>query len=201
MISQQPKERLTLSLFVVVVIQSLSCAQLFVTPRTVAQQVPLSMRLSRQAYWSRLPFSSPGNLPRPGIKAMSPALANRFFTAEGLFHCARPKFMRLAWMGHPLLVYPVTRIMMQKALCKVAARASSMWPCTVDWQRRVLHTERNWAVNNHHWVVRCGMREMCSMHFWSWGKKWESHIKPVQWPEWEQWLENLSKYVTGGLQK
>ena len=133
-----------------VVIQSLSHAQLFVIPRTVAHQVPLSMRLSRQAYWSRLPFSSPGNLPRPGIKAMSLALANRFFTAEGLFHCARPKFMRLAWMGHPLLVYPVTRIMMQKALCKVAVRASSLWPCTVDWQRRVVHTERNWAVNNHH---------------------------------------------------
>ena len=94
--SQQPKETLTLSLFVVVVIRSLSHAQLFVTPRTVAHQVPLSMRLSRQAYWSLLPFSSPGNLPRPGIKAMSPALANRFFTAEGLFHCARPKFMRLA---------------------------------------------------------------------------------------------------------
>ena len=29
---------------------------------------------SRQEYWSRLPFPSPGNLPDPGIKPMSAAL-------------------------------------------------------------------------------------------------------------------------------
>ena len=31
-----------------------------VTPWTVARQAPLSMEFSRQEYWSRLPFSSPG---------------------------------------------------------------------------------------------------------------------------------------------
>ena len=30
--------------------------------------------ISRQAYWSGLPFPSPGNLPSPGIKPSSPAL-------------------------------------------------------------------------------------------------------------------------------
>ena len=29
---------------------------------TVARQTPLSMRLSRQDYWSRLPFPTPGDL-------------------------------------------------------------------------------------------------------------------------------------------
>ena len=29
-----------------------------------------------------LPFPSPGDLPDPGIKSMSPALSGRFFTAE-----------------------------------------------------------------------------------------------------------------------
>ena len=83
--SQQPKERLTLSRFVVV-IQPLSHAQLFVTPWTVAHQVPLSMRLSRQEYWSGLPFSSPGNLPRPGIEPMSPELADSLLLSnQGLF--------------------------------------------------------------------------------------------------------------------
>ena len=43
------------------------------TPQTVAHQVPLSMRLSRQEYWSRLPCPSPGDLPNPGTEAMSPA--------------------------------------------------------------------------------------------------------------------------------
>ena len=41
---------------------------------TVACKAPLPMGLSRQEYWSGLPFSSPGNLPDPGIKPGSPAL-------------------------------------------------------------------------------------------------------------------------------
>ena len=32
--------------------------------------------------WSRLPFVFPGDLPNPGIRCASPALAGRFFTAE-----------------------------------------------------------------------------------------------------------------------
>ena len=39
-----------------------------------AHQAPLSMDFSRQEYWSGLPFTSPGNLPNPGIKPGSLAL-------------------------------------------------------------------------------------------------------------------------------
>ena len=53
--------------------QSLSCVQFFATPWTVAHQAPLSMGFSRQEYWSGLPFSSPGDLPNPGIELGSPA--------------------------------------------------------------------------------------------------------------------------------
>ena len=42
-------------------------------PWTAALQAPLSMRFSRQGYWSGLPFP-PGDLPNPGIKPWSPAL-------------------------------------------------------------------------------------------------------------------------------
>ena len=52
--------------------QSLGGVQLFVTPWTVACQVPLSMGLSLQEYWSELPFPPAGNLPGPGIKPTSP---------------------------------------------------------------------------------------------------------------------------------
>ena len=45
-----------------------------VTPWTVAHQAPLSMGLSRQEYWSGLPFPSPGDLSNPGIEPGSPAL-------------------------------------------------------------------------------------------------------------------------------
>ena len=40
------------------------------------------MGFSRQEYWSGLPFPSPEDLPNPGIKLMSPALAGGFFTTE-----------------------------------------------------------------------------------------------------------------------
>ena len=37
-------------------------------------KAPLSMRFSRQGYWSGLPFSSPGDIPNPGIEPRSSAL-------------------------------------------------------------------------------------------------------------------------------
>ena len=54
---------------------------LFVTPKTVAHQAPLSTGFSRQEYWSELPCLSPGNLPHPEIEPTSltsAALAGRF---------------------------------------------------------------------------------------------------------------------------
>ena len=71
--------------------QSLNCVQLFVTPQTVAHQAPLSMKFSRQEYWSGLPFPFPGDLPDPGIKPaslVSPSLTNRFF-----YHCTTYNWM------------------------------------------------------------------------------------------------------------
>ena len=44
-------------------------------------QAPPSMGFSRQEYWNRLPCPPPGDLPNPGIKSRSPALAGGFFTA------------------------------------------------------------------------------------------------------------------------
>ena len=63
-------------------VKSLSRVQLFVTPRTVAHQAPPSMGFSRQEYWSRLPFPSPGDLPKPGIEPGSPALPANALTSE-----------------------------------------------------------------------------------------------------------------------
>ena len=47
---------------------------LFVTPWTIAHKAPLSMEFSRQKYWSRFPFLSPGHLLDPGIEPGSPVL-------------------------------------------------------------------------------------------------------------------------------
>ena len=59
-----------------------SHVQLFVILWTVTHQAPLSMGLSRQEHWSKLPFPPPGDLPDPGIESASPVLVDRFFTTE-----------------------------------------------------------------------------------------------------------------------
>ena len=48
----------------VYVCELLSCVQLFATSWTIGHQAPLSMRFSRQGYWSGLPFCSPRNTVR-----------------------------------------------------------------------------------------------------------------------------------------
>ena len=54
----------------------------FVSSWTVARPAPLSMGLPRQEYRSGLPFPSPRDLPDPGIKTLSAALAGKFFITE-----------------------------------------------------------------------------------------------------------------------
>ena len=69
--------------FLCVHAQSLSHIQCFETPWTVARQAPQSMGLSRQEYWSGLPFPTPVDLPDPGIEPApldSPALTGAFLT-------------------------------------------------------------------------------------------------------------------------
>ena len=58
-----------------------SC-QIFVTPWTVACQVPLSLEFSRQEYWRRLPCPSPGDVPNPEIKPRSSALQADSLSSE-----------------------------------------------------------------------------------------------------------------------
>ena len=54
--------------------------RLSATPRTA----PARLFCPWQELWSGLPFPSPGNLPHPGIKPASPALAGGFYTTEPL---------------------------------------------------------------------------------------------------------------------
>ena len=70
-----------------VCVRLLSCSVMSdsAAPWTVALQAPLSTGVSRQGYWSGLPFPSPGGLPHPGVEPeslSSPALADRFFTTS-----------------------------------------------------------------------------------------------------------------------
>ena len=42
--------------------------------QAMAHKDPLSIEFFKQEYWSGLPFPTPGDLPDPGVKPMSPAL-------------------------------------------------------------------------------------------------------------------------------
>ena len=88
----------------VLVVQS--CPTLSI-PWMVARQAPLSMGFFRCKYWSKLPFPTPGDLPDPGIKPVSPAppaLAGRFFTTElpGMLYGRKLyKSKAKSWCGTP----------------------------------------------------------------------------------------------------
>ena len=47
-----------------------SCPTLY-APWTVVHQAPLFMEFSRQEYWSRLPFLTPGDLPNTEMEPVS----------------------------------------------------------------------------------------------------------------------------------
>ena len=66
----------------VAAVQLLSRVRLFVAPWTVARQAPLSVRFSRQEYWSGLPFPSPGDLPDSGMEPGSPSLQAESLPSE-----------------------------------------------------------------------------------------------------------------------
>ena len=58
----------------VCVLSCFSHVQLFVTPQTIACQIPLSMGFSRQEYSSRLLWPPPRDLSNPGIEPSSPTM-------------------------------------------------------------------------------------------------------------------------------
>ena len=91
-------------------------ARLFVTPRTVARQAPLSMGFPRQEYGSGLPFPALGDLPDAGIEPISlmfPALAAGFFITEP---SGKPSLQRLCvhTHTHPQLLWEA---LTSKAMC------------------------------------------------------------------------------------
>ena len=89
----ESSETLTTERFVIceVMWKSLSCVWLFTTPWTI-----WSMEFSRPEYWSGYPFSSPGDLPNPGIEPRSPALQ-----ADSLLADSQGKPRILEWVAYP----------------------------------------------------------------------------------------------------
>ena len=75
---------------------SLSHVWFFVTPWSVAHQVPLSVGFPRQEDYGGLPFLSPGDLPSLGTEPVSPASSA---LTGGLF-ITEPAQKPLMWFNH-----------------------------------------------------------------------------------------------------
>ena len=69
-----------------------SHVRLCATPQMAAHWAPLSMGLSRQEYWSGLPFPSPRDLPDPGIESRFPALQTDSLLSEPQGSKSSPSF-------------------------------------------------------------------------------------------------------------
>ena len=74
----------------VCMLSGFSHVRLSTTLWTVACQAPLSMGFSRQEYWSGLPCPPPGDLPDPGIKAVSPVTPALQVDSSTLSHRGSP---------------------------------------------------------------------------------------------------------------
>ena len=68
---------------VVVAVKSLSCVRLLCDPMDCSPPGSFVHGISQaRIQFPKLPFPSLGHIPRPGIKPMSPALAEGFFTSQ-----------------------------------------------------------------------------------------------------------------------
>ena len=107
-----------------------------VNPWTVARQAPLSMGFPRQEYWSGLPFSTPGDLPDPGIKPCVSCNGRQI-----LYHWAtwEPKFSESNLNPKSLEKLPSfwnkKYIFYQFCLC-----SSFPWSTLISWISRLLST-------------------------------------------------------------
>ena len=87
---------------------SFSCIQLFATIWTLAHQASLSVRFSREEYWSGLPCPPPGNLPYPGTESaslISPALTGKFLTTSATWEAPRTRVVPRYSGIPPMVLY------------------------------------------------------------------------------------------------
>ena len=115
-----------------------SYVQLFVTSWTIAHQPPLSMEFSKQEYFSGLPLPTPGDLPDPGIKPLSPASPA---LAGGFFITVSPGKPRWLCSQHRTsTVIPNIFIKLQRSRLHAGShlplqQSHSSW-CACSWRQR-----------------------------------------------------------------
>ena len=104
----------------------LSHVWLFVTPWTVAHQAPLVTEISRQEYWSRLSFSTPGDLPNPRTEPVSLCLLNWQTDSLLLHHLGRLPKRSIGYLC--FFFFPLIR-----SLFKISCPTQELWPGASVW--------------------------------------------------------------------
>ena len=130
------------------------------TPRTAVCQDLLSTEFSRQEYWIGSPFPTPGDLPKPGIESMFPALAGRFFTT------APPR--------KRMIMYTYIYICMLCMICLYVCRCICIY--SISWTENLGGLQSTGVQRiRHHWATKHSqiyvldyiiLTFLC--HSWSW---------------------------------
>ena len=145
-------------------------------------QAPLSMRFSRQEYWSGMPCPPPGNLPNPEIKLTSltsPSLAGRFFTTSHLSFL-RPHFFQTPKKG-------INSFLWKKFLSylQVCGFAYDFNRLSFSWRRQWHPTPVFLPGKSHgwtslvgyspggHWVGYDWVTSLSLFTFMHWRRKWQ----------------------------
>ena len=117
--------------------------------------------ISQARNWSGLPFPSPGELPDPGIKLTSPALAGRFFTTE-------PPGMPAHFLAIIL-----------KCVCLVF---SSVWGPILppNWESRLSEALTILLMLPYFWVPQCPTHRRGSIVFLEWGNEKYAQIHKIK---------------------
>ena len=122
--------------------KSLRHVWLFVTPWTVAYQVPLSMEFSRQEYRNGLPFPLPEGLPDPGIKPTSPVSPALKADSLPLSHCKSPT------NPHILPDFVLTQTCKMQPAFSAQARSFSTHRHTHTWSAVCLYSHNTLSFLN-----------------------------------------------------
>ena len=125
----------------------------FATPWTVALQAPLPVGFPRQEQWSGLPFPSPGDLPNPGIKPMSPA-----WQADSLLlsHLGRP----YPWLFGDKITIKYVFLRLYQGIVSVQFHDHVTDHALIS--HMIMHWSHNWSCTVHlayhtliMWLIMC----------------------------------------------
>ena len=140
--------------------QSLTCVRLFATPWTVARHSPLSVKFSRQQYWSRMPF---------------PSHFQEFFLTQG----SNPHLLQfLHWQGrfftaespHSSLFQLMTScifLLRSKQQKVILYSVLSLINPPIPNSSQVLLTLPSKSTHSHVQNFSCAISSFCNMSLWT----------------------------------